>query len=52
MKIAARRPAEGDVDISLVKRYVAKAVSPEKPGARSTQIFRISTGIVRARRAW
>jgi len=52
MKIAARSPAEGDVDISFVKRYVAKAVRPENPGASSTQIFRMSTGIVRALRAW
>lgn len=51
MNAAARRPAEGEVDISFVNRYVAKAVRPEKPGARSTQIFRISTGIARARRA-
>jgi hypothetical protein len=51
MKIAASRPAEGDVDISLVKRYVANAVNPENPGASNTHMFRISTGIVRARRA-
>lgn len=52
MKIAARRPADGEVDISLVKRYVANAVKPEKAGASSTQIFRISTGRVRARKVW
>lgn len=52
MKMAARRPAEGDGVISLVKRYAAKAVKPENAGARRTQMFRISTGIVRALRAW
>lgn len=52
MKAAASRPAEGDSDISEVRRYVARAVSPEKAGARSTQMLRISTGIVRKRRRW
>lgn len=52
MKAAARRPAEGEVVISLVRRYVEKAVRPEQAGARRTQMFRISTGTARARRAW
>jgi hypothetical protein len=52
MNAAARRPAEGDGDISDVKRYIAKAVNPENPGASKTQIFRISTGNVRNRRTW
>jgi len=52
MNTAARSPADWEVDISLVKRYVANAVRPENPGASRTQMFRISTGIVRARNAW
>jgi len=52
IKAAAKRPAEGEVDISEVRRYIARAVSPEKPGASSTQTLRISTGIVRRRRMW
>ena len=52
MKAAANRPAEVLVVISLVNRYAAKAVKPEKAGANKTQMFLISTGIVRARRAW
>jgi hypothetical protein len=52
MKAAARRPAEGDVTISEVNKYVAIAVRPENPGARSTHMFRISTGRDRNRRRW
>jgi hypothetical protein len=52
MNAAARRPAEGEVDISHVKRYIARAVKPEKAGASRTQMFRMSTGIVRKRRIW
>lgn len=51
MKAAARRPADSSFN-SLAKRYVAKAVSPEKAGARRTQMFRISTGSLRIRRMW
>jgi len=47
MKIADKSPAEGDVDISDVKRYVANAVNPEHAGASNTHIFRMSTGKVR-----
>ena len=50
MKTAARRPAEGEVDISEVRRYAANAVRPENAGARRTQMLRISTGIERSRR--
>jgi hypothetical protein len=52
IKMAASKPAEGDVDISEVRRYMARAVKPEKPGARRTQIFLMSTGIERRRRIW
>jgi len=44
---AARRPADGEADISEVRRYIARAVKPEKPGASRTHMFRISTGIER-----
>lgn len=52
MNAAANSPAEGEADISDVRRYIANAVSPEKPGARSTQMFLMSTGIERSRRRW
>ena len=52
MKMAASKPAEGVIDISFVKRYVAKAVRPENAGARRTQMFRMSTGSVNALSAW
>jgi len=52
MNTAASRPADGDVLISEVMRYDANAVSPEKAGARRTQMFRMSTGIDRNRRIW
>jgi hypothetical protein len=52
MKAAARRPADGEVDISEVRRYVASDVRPENPGANKTQMLRISTGKVRKRRIW
>jgi hypothetical protein len=52
MKTAASRPADGLVLISEVNRYAAKAVKPEKPGASSTQMLRMSTGNVSQRRAW
>ena len=50
MKAAARSPAEGEVDISEVKRYAAKAVKPENPGASKTHMLRMSTGIASKRR--
>ena len=43
---------DGLVLISVVNRYAAKAVRPEKPGASSTQMLRMSTGNVSQRRAW
>jgi hypothetical protein len=43
MKAAASNPAPSPL-ISLVKRYVAKAVKPLNPGANMTHTFRISTG--------
>lgn len=49
---AASRPAEGDVDISEVRRYAAKAVRPENAGASRTQMLRISTGMESSRRRW
>ena len=52
MNTAASKPAEGESLISEVKRYVAKAVRPEKPGARRTHMLRMSTGRVRKRRTW
>ncbi len=52
MNAADSKPADGEVDISDVRRYVANAVRPENPGASSTQIFRMSTGRVRNRRIW
>ena len=52
MKIAASRPADGEVVISDVIRYDANAVRPENPGARRTQMFRMSTGMDRNRRTW
>jgi len=52
MKHAASRPAEGESDISEVRRYVAKAVRPENAGASRTQMLRMSTGKVRKRRRW
>jgi len=52
MNTAAKRPAEEDVVISLVRRYAETAVRPEKAGASRTQTLRMSTGIVKARRAW
>lgn len=52
MNTAARRPADWDVVISLVKKYAESAVSPEKAGARRTQMFLISTGMVRKRSKW
>ena len=45
MKVAANRPADGEVVISEVRRYIATAVNPEKAGASRTQMFRMSTGI-------
>lgn len=50
MNAAASRPADGDADISDVSKYIANAVRPEKPGARRTQMFRMSTGIERNRK--
>ncbi len=50
MNAAARRPADGEVDISDVRRYAARAVRPENAGASRTQMFRMSTGIARRRR--
>lgn len=52
MNTAARRPADGDADISEVRRYDAYAVRPENAGARSTQMFRMSTGKLKNRRMW
>lgn len=52
MKAAARRPADGEGDISDVSKYIANAVRPENPGASRTQMLRISTGIVRNRKIW
>ena len=52
MNIAANRPAEGEEDISDVRRYIASAVKPEKAGASRTHMFRISIGIARSRRMW
>lgn len=52
MNAAARRPADGDVVISDVMRYDARAVKPEHAGARSTHMFRMSIGIDRRRRTW
>ena len=52
MNPAARRPAEGDGVISLVNRYIANDVRPEKAGASKTQMLRMSTGSVRKRRTW
>lgn len=52
MNAAAKSPADGEADISEVRRYMANAVNPENPGARSTQMFRMSTGIERRRRTW
>jgi hypothetical protein len=49
---AANRPADGEDDISDVSKYMAKAVNPEKPGARRTQIFLMSTGRPNKRRTW
>ena len=47
MKTAARRPAECDPATSIVRRYEAVEVRPEKPGASRTHIFLMSTGKVR-----
>jgi hypothetical protein len=52
MNAAAKRPADGEEDISEVKRYIASAVRPENPGARRTQMFRMSTGRDKSRRMW